>query len=137
MPPADQWQANNGGSMTKIILVVLAILLLGAAALGFAAYKVVWPKSETTQVEQTKQHNLYYLLFDQSLSPVSNDQAEWQKISEQIVDGLDGGDGIEILGIHDQSQNSSPIYSGEEMPVLPEDVTYEKEKEIRAKWAEI
>ena len=143
--------------MKLFIGILLAVLLLGG---GFVVYKIVWSKAETPQkaetlqktetpqkaegsqeaeapqVEQTQPHNLYYLLFDQSISPEGNDQAEWRKVGRQIVDSLAGGDGIVILGIHDQSQNSGLMYQGE-MPVLPEDYTYDEDTATKAKWTEV
>jgi len=120
------------------IVILLAALLLGGTALtlGFVVYKIVSSKAETPQVEQAQPHDLYYLLFDQSISPAANDQAEWRKVGKQIVETLDGGDGIVILGIHDESKNAGVLYQGE-MPILPEDYTYDEDTATKAKWAEV
>jgi hypothetical protein len=128
--------------MKQTILIASIVLLLGATAPGFTACKIIG--GPPPPVEPPKPHNLYYLLFDQSLSlasncqapPADNEQTEWRKAGEQIVWSLDGGDSIAILGIHDQSHSAKPIYQ-DQMPVLPEDATYEIERLIRAKWAEI
>jgi len=124
--------------MKLIIVILLAAILLGGTALtlGFVVYKIVSSKAETPQVEQSQPHDLYYLLFDQSISPAANDQAEWREVGKQIVEKLDGGDGIVILGIHDESKNAGVVYQGE-MPILPEDYTYDEDTATKAKWAEV